>query len=153
MPSHLTSRETTASMTTIVTTGDQTPPNVVHELLDGRYRLIDLLRRTEATDIWRARDYRLAREVIIELRYAPGEPMSNPDQLQATLSEHYAHLAQVYDAGSLPHLTGSCTFVVTTLLVDTPPLSIGRWHTRSSGSHRRPRTWRFPKRTATSSPR
>ena len=116
MPNDAASREMTTPMTTTVTTRDQTPPSVVHELLDGRYRLTDLLRRTEVTDTWRARDCRLAREVIIELLYAPGEPVSNPDQLQATLSEHYPHLTHVYDAGSVPHSQGSCTFVVTTLL-------------------------------------
>ena len=78
------------------------PTNVAEDLLDGRYRLTDLLHRAEATDTWRAHDCRLGREVVIELLYAPGEPVSNPDQLQATLNERYSHLAHVYDAGSLP---------------------------------------------------
>ncbi len=143
MPSRGTSRHLSAPMTTIVTSAGKTAPNVVNELLDGRYRLTDLLRRTQATDTWQAHDCRLAREVVIELLYAPGEPMLTPDQLQATLSERYAHLAHVYDAGSLPYSDGSCTFVVTTLLDKTPPLPVGRWHTPSGGSHRRPRAWRF----------
>jgi hypothetical protein len=132
-----------APMTTL-TPGGETQLDVAEELLDGRYRLTDLLHRSEATDTWRAQDCRLGREVVIELLYAPGEPVSNPDQLQTTLSERYAHLAHVYDAGSISRPEGACTFVVTTLLVNTPPLPVGLWP-RTGGSHRPPRACRFPK--------
>jgi hypothetical protein len=152
MPTRVASRPISAPLTTIVTSVAGTSADVVNELLDGRYRLTELLRRTEATDTWRARDCRLAREVIIELLDAPGEPAMKPVQLQATLTERYAHLADVYDAGSLPHSNGSCTFVVTTLLDNTPPLPIGRWRTPSSGAHRRLRAWRS-RRLATASRR
>ncbi len=62
-------------MTALTLTPEGNARLVAEDLLDGRYRLTDLLHRSEAADTWRAQDCRLGREVVIELLYASGEPV------------------------------------------------------------------------------
>jgi hypothetical protein len=102
----------------------ESQPISADDLIDGRYRLIDLVHRTDMAETWRAQDLRLRRQVVIELIPMAGDQMWTADHLQTTIRERYSHLHDVYDAGTYRRAGESCTFVVTTLLVNTASLPV-----------------------------
>lgn len=98
------------------------PADQDHDLLDGRYRLLERLDRGGMATVWRAHDVRLSRTVAIKMLH----PGPRADQrararmqveAQALAGLSHPHIATVYDYGT----TGDDGYLVMEL-VDGVPL-------------------------------